>query len=175
MIRPIIMLTGVLLLSASSLWFWYSQRRLPNFLTAGAAFTALAVAAGWERAIPLSSLGGLGAGLLLLLPLYLLGLVGAGDAKLLAAFGAWLGLQTTLLAAACLAVLALCTALILMAVRRSAGQVADRLAALLQMTRFGILSLRWLREEPGRRTVPMTLLVVLSAVVSMLPGLFTAL
>ena len=67
-------------------------RRIPNVLTFGAALAAFAwhgssgglSALGW-------SIGGWVAGLALLMPLYLLRSLGAGDVKLLAAFGAWLG------------------------------------------------------------------------------------
>jgi prepilin peptidase CpaA len=40
---------------------------------------------------PLGSLAGLGLGLVLLLPLYAVGGMGAGDVKLLAGLGAWVG------------------------------------------------------------------------------------
>ena len=65
--------------------------RIPNLLTFSAAAAGLAWHAfgGWA---PLASaLGGLALGLLLFLPIYLLRGMGAGDVKLLAALGAWLG------------------------------------------------------------------------------------
>lgn len=67
-------------------------RRIPNALTFGAAACGLAahlLAGGWHGA--LFSLGGWGLGLAAFLPLFLLGGMGAGDVKLLAAVGAWLG------------------------------------------------------------------------------------
>jgi prepilin peptidase CpaA len=68
------------------------SQRIPNALTFGAAAAALLVAAvgggmpalGW-------SLAGWLLGLALFLPIYALGGMGAGDVKLLAAIGAWLG------------------------------------------------------------------------------------
>jgi prepilin peptidase CpaA len=66
--------------------------RVPNVLTFGA------VAAGVLVAVTLNGLSGLGTsllgcvvGLALFFPLFALGGMGAGDVKLLAAFGAWLG------------------------------------------------------------------------------------
>jgi prepilin peptidase CpaA len=67
-------------------------RRIPNVITFGSALIAIvwhawtsgAAGAGW-------GLVGWIVGLALLMPLYLLRSMGAGDAKLLAAFGAWLG------------------------------------------------------------------------------------
>lgn len=71
-------------------------RRIPNYLTGGTALAGLLVqglTAGWA---------GLGDGLLglllgfgLLFGLYLMGGMGAGDVKALAALGAWMGLKLT--------------------------------------------------------------------------------
>jgi prepilin peptidase CpaA len=78
-------------------WFDLRTARVPNALTLGSAALAaamhVAVAAGWDTALPALgwSLAGWTAGLLLFLPLFALGGMGAGDVKLLAAFGAWLG------------------------------------------------------------------------------------
>jgi prepilin peptidase CpaA len=69
-----------------------ARRRIPNVLTFGSALAGL-VWHGWA-----DGLGGAGwaaagwaVGIALLLPLYLLRSLGAGDVKLIAAFGAWLG------------------------------------------------------------------------------------
>lgn len=78
----------VVLIAASDL----RSRRIPNVLTFGGALAGLL----WQMA--LGGLAGLGQGALglltglgLLLPVYLLGGMGAGDVKALAALGAWLG------------------------------------------------------------------------------------
>jgi prepilin peptidase CpaA len=68
------------------------SRRIPNVLTFGAALAGLGyhlVTAGGPGA--LSSLGGLGLGFVFFLPFFVLGGLGAGDVKLAAALGAWLG------------------------------------------------------------------------------------
>jgi prepilin peptidase CpaA len=69
-----------------------STRRIPNVLTIAGGLFGLAFhvvtggigGAGW-------SLAGLGVGFLLFFPLFALGGMGAGDVKLMAALGAWLG------------------------------------------------------------------------------------
>jgi prepilin peptidase CpaA len=66
--------------------------RVPNWLTYHLALGGVAYAAwSWGTAGLLWSLAGMAAGLALLLPLYAIGGMGAGDVKLLAAVGAWAG------------------------------------------------------------------------------------
>lgn len=67
-------------------------RRVPNALTLGAALGAVAFyLVSGEASGVLAALGGWALGLALFLPLYLLRGMGAGDVKLLAALGAWVG------------------------------------------------------------------------------------
>ena len=76
---------------AASAFDLYS-RRIPNTLTFGAAATALVVAAAAGGASGLgASFSGLAIGFALWFPIYFLGGIGAGDVKLMAAIGAWLG------------------------------------------------------------------------------------
>jgi prepilin peptidase CpaA len=73
------------------------SRRIPNGLTFGAAAAGLAYAAatgGWPAAG--AGLAGCGLVLALWLPLYALGGMGAGDVKLMAAIGMWVGPLTAL-------------------------------------------------------------------------------
>ena len=68
------------------------QRRVPNVLTMGVASTGLVLAMSGLGTVGVgAALGGLAAGLALLLPAHMFGATGAGDVKLLAAFGALLG------------------------------------------------------------------------------------
>ncbi len=71
------------------------QRRVPNWLTYHLALGGL-LFAGYTagNAGLLWSLNGLAVGLALLLPLYAIGGMGAGDVKLLAGVGAWTGAAT---------------------------------------------------------------------------------
>ncbi len=83
---PLIVL-GVL----ASVWD-IRTRRIPNVLTFGAAAVALVfhlVVGGFTGAA--WSLGGWAVGCALFLPFFALGGMGAGDVKLMAAFGAWVG------------------------------------------------------------------------------------
>lgn len=67
-------------------------RRIPNLLTFGGAAVAIVFSVFAHGASGLwISLGGWFAGTLLFLPFWLLGGMGAGDVKLLACLGAWLG------------------------------------------------------------------------------------
>ena len=68
------------------------SRRIPNWLTFGAAAAALAYhyMVGGPAAVQ-TAMSGWVTGFFLFMPLFLLGGMGAGDVKLLAALGAWLG------------------------------------------------------------------------------------
>ena len=95
-------ITGaVLIVGAAACATDLHSRRIPNWLTFGAAAAAIAThysIAGPSGAQYASS--GWVLGLLVFLPLFLLGGMGAGDVKLLAALGAWLGPKDALMLAA---------------------------------------------------------------------------
>lgn len=94
------------------------QLRVPNWLTFPMVFAGLgynAWASGWlglEAAFV-----GMCVGLLCLLPLYSVGGMGAGDVKLMAGIGAWLGASTTI-SAFCVSTVVGAVMAIWMAVRR---------------------------------------------------------
>jgi prepilin peptidase CpaA len=77
-----------------------STRRIPNLLTFGTAVAAFSFAFATNGLVGLGwALAGWVVGCALFLPWYLLGGMGAGDVKLLAGFGAWLGPGTAVWAA----------------------------------------------------------------------------
>jgi prepilin peptidase CpaA len=86
-----------LLLAVWIAWGDIKTRRIPNYLTLGSALAGLAVQT-WLHGWPGLSAGllGLALGMGLLLVPYLMGGMGAGDVKALAALGAWLGPTQTL-------------------------------------------------------------------------------
>lgn len=83
---------AVLTIGLSASAFDVTTKRIPNVLTFGAAVSALAFhgVTGGLQGLGLSALG-LVAGLAIFFPVFALGGMGAGDVKLLACLGAWLG------------------------------------------------------------------------------------
>jgi prepilin peptidase CpaA len=81
-----------------AMWTDVRSRRIPNGLTLTALLAALALRALFGAAAVLDGLLGAGLALALLLPLFALGGVGGGDAKLLVAVGAFLGPKGFLIA-----------------------------------------------------------------------------
>jgi prepilin peptidase CpaA len=104
--------------------------RVPNWLTFHFLIAGL-VFSFWKggSALLLSSMAGASIGLLTLLPLYAIGGMGAGDVKLMAGLGAWLGPWLTLTAFVASAVTGSVLALAMMAY---SGQLYGHLA----MTQF---------------------------------------
>jgi prepilin peptidase CpaA len=94
--------TGVLIaLLATAAWTDLRTKRIPTALVYGGALFALiynGLFSPWREAGFLWALEGLGVGLALLLPFYLLRAMGAGDVKLMAMTGAFLGFPGTIFA-----------------------------------------------------------------------------
>lgn len=77
------------------------RNRIPNWLTFGTLFIALSLQFTFLGSDGLlGGLAGAGTGLVLLLPFFLLGGMGAGDVKMMAAIGAFIGVQSVMWAAA---------------------------------------------------------------------------
>jgi len=107
-------------------------RRIPNVLTFGATVAGFLVAllTGGSAAFG-SSVAGWAVGLVLFLPMYGLGGMGAGDVKLLATIGAWLGPLGAFHAALYTAIAGAVLATIIMCARRCVRQTFTNLHLLL--------------------------------------------
>jgi prepilin peptidase CpaA len=125
-------------------------RRIPNALTFGSAIVAVAfhaLDAGTVRAVPGAiawSAAGCAVGFLLFLPLFLLGGMGAGDVKLLAAMGAWLGPAAVCWVAIYGSVAGGVMALPLIVARRAVGRTWSNIWGLI-----GYWRLAGIRPHPG--------------------------
>jgi prepilin peptidase CpaA len=107
-------------------------RRIPNALTFGAAAAALVVST-WEGGATGAATSGAGllAGLALWFPLFALGGMGAGDVKLLAAIGAWLGPYATFFVSIYAGIAGALLALALVVARQCARQTFDNIYLLV--------------------------------------------
>lgn len=83
---------AVLVVALVAVVFDVRTRRIPNWLTFGAAVAALLYSS-WAAGLPGAGRSAAGwlAGAALFFPFFALGGMGAGDVKLLAALGSWLG------------------------------------------------------------------------------------
>ena len=93
----LVIILPVILIAAS--WIDLKEHRIPNFLTFSAltaGFSLQLLLQGWDGLI--YSLSGLAVGFLILIPFYIKGGMGAGDVKLMAAAGTFLGFEGALLA-----------------------------------------------------------------------------
>jgi prepilin peptidase CpaA len=89
----------LLIMTALAAGFDIRTQKIPNLLTFPAMLAALlyyTTVYGWAGLV--FSFGGLIAGIALLLPAYLMGGMGAGDAKLMGAVGACIGFEETIVA-----------------------------------------------------------------------------
>jgi len=94
---PLVALAATLAMLAIAVWTDLRQRRIPNRLVLVGLGVALALSVAPGGIGLRSALLGMAAGFALLLPLHLLRVMGAGDVKLMAAVGAFVGLQAVLM------------------------------------------------------------------------------
>ena len=134
--------TGILiLLLAGAAVSDYRIHRIPNWLVvSGALFGMIcnAVLAPYPHNNIFFPLAGLGLGLLLFLPLYLVRAMGAGDVKLLAMVGAFLGPGDTFYAAIATMVVGGVLAILFVLMRGTARRLLYNLGSLFQL---GFLSM----------------------------------
>lgn len=123
--------------------------RIPNWLTVTGALIGLALSAAvqwqvlgvaWAVDGALWSLAGLAAGLALMLPFYALRVMGAGDVKLMAMVGAFLGLPQIVPAVICVFIAGGVVALAAAAWRHSLGRVASNVFGIVQSMAFAVLA-----------------------------------
>jgi prepilin peptidase CpaA len=94
----VLMMTVLALVIAAAVVDWRS-RRIPNLLTLGGMLVGFALQATFNGLDGVqAALGGCAVGFALMIPGYALGQTGAGDVKLLATAGVFLGPATTLVA-----------------------------------------------------------------------------
>jgi prepilin peptidase CpaA len=131
--RTVLLLT---LLLVAALIDWRSFR-IPNWLTMSGSAAAVLMAVldptpqlGWS-----SALAGLALGLAMLLPLYFIGVMGAGDVKLMAMVGAFLGLPHTLQAVLFVVVTGGVAALLTVMLRRAWSPLRANLKSIFFMAR----------------------------------------
>jgi prepilin peptidase CpaA len=117
--------------------------RIPNWLTVGGMVLGLA----WNTAVasaPLSgvmwALGGLAVGLVVLLPFYAVRVMGAGDVKLMAAVGAFLGFPGILYAILFTFIAGGILALMFALAHRSAGRMAANVGQIARYVAFGAMT-----------------------------------
>jgi prepilin peptidase CpaA len=146
-------LIGLLLTAAVIDW---RTCRIPNWLTVGGMLFGLlynAVAHGFTAGL-LPALAGLAVGLVLLLPLYVLRVMGAGDVKLMAAVGAVLGAPAILYAVVCTFIAGGAAALLFALYHRSAQRMTGNVMEIVQHMAFAaMVGVRPTRAAPTRASV----------------------
>ncbi len=113
-------------------WIDFRSRKVPNWLNAALAAGGLAAQAvyfGWSGVG--QGAAGIGVGLACLILPWAMGGMGAGDVKLLAAIGAWLGPAMCLAAFAVGALAGGVIALVMIAAQRKFAQAANNLGLIL--------------------------------------------
>lgn len=145
--HPLILPLLTMLLIAS--WTDIRRHRIPNLASLGGALLGLGLNAllfGWDGL--LSGFYGLGLGLLIFLPFYALGGMGAGDVKLLAAVGAFVGPIPVLLIGICTLLVGLPLGLVY-ALIRSGFRVDLGRYWLMLKTFFRTLRVCYIPPPPG--------------------------
>ena len=150
---PTVVTTVVLILVClAAAWFDLRERRIPNWLTMGAIAAALLLRLpGGMGDVGVGLMGAL-VGFAVALPFFLVGGLGGGDLKLIAAIGAFLGPTRLFFALLITAVVGGLMAIALIIQRRAGSQTAANLYTLIST--FSIRSFTGWKKESG---VPLTI------------------
>lgn len=143
--------TLIALLVAAAVIDWRTMR-IPNLLTGAGVVLGLAINATHSTSIAAglgTAAGGLATGLFLLLPLYLLRLLGAGDVKLMAMVGAFLGVSATLGSLLYVVAAGGIAALLFAASRGALGRLASNLYFIVGFARIPVFGSGRASTEAG--------------------------
>ena len=146
---------ALLAMLATAVFTDIRERRIPNELTVVGAAVAIALSCVQVMGLPVSNLLGMIVGLALAIPFFALGALGAGDAKLLSAVGAFVGVGALL---PVLLYSAIAGGVIAVAVAVRRGVILPVLlqtrGVLLYAVSMGRLGARQTIEDPNATTIP---------------------
>ncbi len=158
--------------AGAAIWFDVRERRIPNALTLGALLVAVALRATLGLDGLMAGLAGAAIGFALALPFFLVGGLGGGDVKLLAAMGAFLGPRQIWLALLIMALVGGLMAVVVIAKNRAFRHTAANLHAIF--TTFGARTFTGWKgegsgaavtlETPGVLTVPYGVAIAAGAI-----------
>lgn len=172
---PVQMAAGVLfsLLLAIACVTDLRSRRIPNTLVLATLVTGIACSIAFAPVLPGlgRSLAGAATGLVIWLPFWLLKKIGAGDVKLFAAIGAWLGPTNSVTAALAAAILGGVLTVLWLVWEQGIGRTAQGLVLGAASVQSGVKAPRLLVVESRKRVPYGIALAAGGALVAWLPGL----
>lgn len=167
------MLVAIAIVGMAACVWDVRTHRIPNVLTLSAAVAAIlfhAATAGWSG-VGFSVSGWL-VGTLVFFPFFAVRGMGAGDVKLLAAFGAWLGPRDVLYVAAAAAILGAIVAVAMIVARHRTQKTFTHMSAMLSSwTITGVRAVPGLTlAEPSRLAMCYSLPITAGALVTIWLG-----
>lgn len=141
----------LVLVCAAAAWFDVRENRIPNVLTLGTLILALALRAAGQAGL-VDGLAGAGIAFGIALPFFLVGGLGGGDAKLLAAVGALVGLDRVFTALFLTAVVGGAMGIFMMLKKGAVLQTMANLRTILMTFGRGTFT-GWKRDGESRAAV----------------------